>query len=398
MPYSPHRKTASQPYMPSTFSPSDVRPVEGKHRPAGGYQTTGITRWGQPGDKFAARQFEQDKADTMAHRTRMGVLQGAKSAKRKGTYEQDWKQRTVINPGEHYAVYGSGTYGYHGMKHANTLHGGSHGFDYSKASNLQQKHRDEAFKAQTVQAGMDRDYHEMVMRRGHIPGDRSQAQLKSARHPDTSDAQAEWELKRRLRNQNKLHVTNQATKDNSNSEEVKQRKEKIVEAIVQDKEQFSAEETAFKEEVKAKLSAPREAPVEEPAEEPAEPPTPSAPCPSGVVEDAPYPTGEISNDQPEEEQDSPAVEAPGLHSRYAEDEEEYYEEFFPDPYGLPAPFGPYPPHPGFNPYYQGHQMVYPGQASVPSAHAYYSGHAQPNRHSYPVGPPRHGVTMGYYTY
>ena len=136
------------------------------------------------------------QADTMAHRTRMGVLQGAKSAKRKGTYEQvretksrgsrsrligcvvqDWKQRTVINPGEHYAVYGSGTYGYHGMKHANTLHGGSHGFDYSKASNLQQKHRDEAFKAQTVQAGMDRDYHEMVMRRGHIPGDKSQAQV-----------------------------------------------------------------------------------------------------------------------------------------------------------------------------------------------------------------------------
>lgn len=99
---------------------------------------------------------------------------------------QDWKGRTVLDQGQHYSVYGSGTYGYHGMNPSSTLHGGSHGYEKSKPSALKEKHQAVVFKAQTVQAGMDRDYHEMMMQRGHTPGDRSAAEVMQQLLPSRS--------------------------------------------------------------------------------------------------------------------------------------------------------------------------------------------------------------------
>merc|ERR1711959_457258 len=81
-------------------------------------------------------------------------------------------------------------------------------------------------------------------------------------------------------------------------------KKAIADKIMQDKEEFTAEEVAFQEEMMAKLA---NGPVE--------------PAPSGVVMDAPYPTGPAAEApippapveylEDDLEVNSPDVEAPG---------------------------------------------------------------------------------------
>lgn len=306
--------------MPTAFCPGEVRPVDGKFR-----QNVG-TKWGQAGPKFEARQFAAEKAEEAERRGRR------LRREKQGKHQVDWQQKTMVEAGQEYAKYGSGSYEQiHGIKPGSTLHAGT---TYSKASSVKQKQKDDAFKAATVQAGMDRDYHEAMMRRGHNPGDRSDADLKSPMHPDQSQAQREWELKRRIQNTHRIHVSNQREaaayipnpSGSNQSTHVRnphyksaENLQEITDKLSQTKQQESQEEAAFRAHIAAKLA---QKAAEMPACEEEKPCEAPEPIPSGLVQESPYPTGRPNKIPSPEAAVSPEVmEGPGLHSRYQDDDQ-----------------------------------------------------------------------------
>jgi len=365
-----YHTSASGPYMPRAYSHGEIQRTEGKYRENVG------TRWGDAGPKFEARRFAAEKADESERRARR-IRRDVP-----GKLQVDWQQRTIVEPGQEYAKYGSGSYEpINGIRPSDTLHGGT---SYSKPTAAKQKMKDDQFKASTVQAGMDRDYHEMVMRRKHNPGDRSDADMKSAAHPDQSQAQNDWERKRRISKQHQIHVANQ--RDTSACPE---RLKAVTAKVSRHQRLESEDEAAFRAQMAAKMGlAPRAVAshLPEPVFEEV-PDLVNAPVPSGIVEEAPYPTGRPANIASPAAPPSPEVlDAPGLHSRYQDGQEEPDVHEFIDEYAIPHA-GAWGSYPAAHDIPYGYDVAvghgyYPPAAPMFHGHAHHRSYPAPHAYGY----------------
>merc|ERR1712086_871736 len=123
-------------------------------------------------------------------------------------------------------------------------------------SSVGEKKKMDNFKLATVEAGKERDYHEMVMHRGHTPGDKSDKALKNPMHPDMTSAQSDWERKRRIKSQQKAgaaFVSNQNERW-ENEEQCEKRAQALRDRQMRKQDKHHAEDQEFLSEMKEKAA------------------------------------------------------------------------------------------------------------------------------------------------
>jgi len=356
-------------YRPGAYSTADV------HQPDGRFRENVGTRWGSSGPRVEARDLKIQKAEAVKERKRRGITQ------RNGTAggHQDWQGRTIVEDGH---VSGH----YNGRSAPGQVHSGSSVGEKKKMDN---------FKLATVEAGKERDYHEMVMHRGHTPGDKSDKALKNPMHPDMTSAQSDWERKRRIKSQQKAgaaFVSNQNERW-ENEEQCEKRAQALRDRQMRKQDKHHAEDQEFLSEMKEKaaMKASGQAAVSNgqsavdahiAASEQAYAPVVhegGAEFTRGPSQEraapAPEPMAAIVHDGgaefargPSQERAAPAgfvADAPGIHSRYNDEPEPQFDAFNPydvDPYALnggmhPAAFGP--PQPFYGSASRVHEVCMP---------------------------------------